>query len=255
MHMRSTEIAAWLRGRVSMAGAQGLVVGLSGGVDSAVVAGLCQVAMPDRTVGVILPCHSDPHDEQDARLVADHFKLPIARVDLEPAFDRLGSELQSAVASLPGSQDASVLANDIRARVPLANVTPRLRMASLYFVANTLNYLVVGTGNRCEAVLGYFTKYGDGGVDLLPLGHLLKSEVRALAHDLQVPPAIIDKAPSAGLWLGQTDESEMGFTYSDLEHYLTDGPDGVAPAVALKIERLMRSSEHKRSMPPTPDRE
>lgn len=122
-----------------------------------------------------------------------------------------------------------------------------------YFIANTLNYLVAGTGNRCEVSLGYFTKYGDGGVDVLPLGGLLKSEVRALAADVEVPAAIIEKAPSAGLWVGQTDEREMGFTYADLEHYLTEGPDAVAPAVALKIERLMRASEHKRTMPPIPD--
>jgi NAD+ synthase len=252
MHMRPKEIAAWLRTRVSMAGAEGLVVGLSGGVDSAVVARLCQMAMPDRTAGVILPCHSDPGDEQDARLVADHFKLSIVRVDLEPAFDRLAIDLQTGLARLPPNHPPNPNATDIRARVPLANVKPRLRMASLYFVANALNYLVAGTGNRCEVTLGYFTKYGDGGVDLLPLADLLKSEVLALARDLEVPAAIIDRPPSAGLWLGQTDESEMGFSYSDLERYLTDGPDAVAPALALKIERLMRASEHKRAMPPTP---
>ena len=253
MHMRSREIAAWLRGRASMAGAHGFVVGLSGGVDSAVVAKLCQMAMPDRTVGVILPCHSDPRDEEDAQLLADHFKLPVVRVDLGPTFDALASDLLSGLARLPGHLTAPGTSGDIAARVPLANVKPRLRMASVYFIANTLNYLVAGTGNRCEVSLGYFTKYGDGGVDVLPLGGLLKSEVRALAADVEVPAAIIEKAPSAGLWLGQTDEREMGFTYADLEHYLTDGPDAVAPAVALKIERLMRASEHKRIMPPIPE--
>lgn len=252
MHMRPKEIAAWLRGRVSIAGAQGLVVGLSGGVDSAVVARLCQLAMPERTLGVILPCHSDPRDEADARLVADHFKLPIVCIDLAPAFNTLAGDLQTGLATVPGYHAAPTAPDDIRARVPLANVKPRLRMSGLYFVANALDYLVAGTGNRCEVSLGYFTKYGDGGVDLLPLGDLLKSEVRALARDVDVPAAIIEKAPSAGLWFGQTDEREMGFTYADLEHYLTEGPDAVAPAVALKIERLMRASEHKRAMPPTP---
>ena len=137
--------------------------------------------------------------------------------------------------------------------MPLANVKPRMRMATLYFLANSLNYLVAGTGNRSELAIGYFTKYGDGGVDLLPVGHLLKSEVRALARELGVPASIIEKPPSAGLWPGQTDEVEMGFTYADLENYLTGGPETVAPALAMRIERLVRASEHKRTTPPTPD--
>jgi NAD+ synthase len=136
--------------------------------------------------------------------------------------------------------------------VPLANVKPRLRMTTLYFVANALNYLVVGTGNRSELTIGYFTKYGDGGVDLLPLATLLKSEVRAMAKELGVPDSIIEKAPSAGLWLGQADEDEMGFTYAELENYLTNGPETVSPALAMRIERLVRGSDHKRSPIPTP---
>jgi NAD+ synthase len=90
---------------------------------------------------------------------------------------------------------------------------------------------------------------------MLPLGDLVKSEVRTLARELNVPPEIVDRTPSAGLWIGQTDEDEMGFTYSDLERYLEDGPQGVSPALAMRIERLTRSSEHKRAMPPIPDEE
>jgi NAD+ synthase len=142
--------------------------------------------------------------------------------------------------------------DDIKARVPMANVKPRMRMATLYYVANTLNYMVAGTGNRSELSIGYFTKYGDGGVDLLPIGELLKSEVRAMARELGVPEPVIEKAPSAGLWLGQTDEAEMGFTYAELENYLTKGPQTVSPALAMRIERLIRASEHKRSLAPTP---
>ena len=126
-------------------------------------------------------------------------------------------------------------------------------MTTLYFVANSLNYLVAGTGNRSELTIGYFTKYGDGGVDVLPLGALLKSEVQALARELEIPAPIIEKPPSAGLWLGQTDEAEMGFTYADLESYLTNGPDAVSPALALRIERLVRASDHKRALAPTPE--
>jgi NAD+ synthase len=255
MEPRVSDIAAWLQQRVSVASARGLVVGLSGGIDSAVVMRLCQMATPGRVVGVTMPCHSDPRDEADARLVADHFGVPVVRMDLGPAYDRLVSDLQAIASQLPVDQrptsptDASP---DIRARVPLANVKPRLRMATLYFVANSLNYLVVGTGNRSELTIGYFTKYGDGGVDLLPIGDLVKSDVRALAKDLDVPQPIIDKAPSAGLWLGQTDEAEMGFTYADLERYLTQGPSAVAPALAMRIERLVRASDHKRALAPAP---
>jgi NAD+ synthase len=123
-------------------------------------------------------------------------------------------------------------------------------MSTLYFVANRLNYLVAGTGNKSEIAIGYYTKYGDGGVDLLPLGSLVKSQVRALGREVGVPGRIIDRAPSAGLWLGQTDEGEMGFAYADLDTYLREGPAPLAPALVMKIERLVRTSEHKRQLPP-----
>ena len=126
-------------------------------------------------------------------------------------------------------------------------------MTALYFFANSLNYLVAGTGNKSELSIGYFTKYGDGGADILPLANLVKSEVRALARELKIPDAIVERTPSAGLWMGQTDEEEMGFTYGDLERYLDDGPQGVSPALAMRIERLARGSEHKRALPPVPE--
>jgi NAD+ synthase len=122
-------------------------------------------------------------------------------------------------------------------------------MASLYFIANSLNYLVAGTGNRSEITLGYFTKYGDGGVDLLPIGGLVKSEVRALARELGVPAAVIDKPPTAGLWMGQTDETEMGFTYDTLERYLSEGASAVQPGIAARIAQLRAVSLHKTTTP------
>jgi NAD+ synthase len=230
------------------------VFGLSGGIDSAVVARLCQLASPGNVAGVLMPCHSDPRDESDARLVADHFQIPTIRIDLAPSYDQFTATLQLAAKDLPKDQlpDAAHQSADLKAQLPLANVKPRLRMTTLYFVANTLNYMVAGTGNRSELSIGYFTKYGDGGVDLLPIGDLLKSEVRAAARALGVPDPVIDKAPSAGLWLGQTDEAEMGFTYAELEDYLTKGPQTVSPALAMRIERLMRGSEHKRALAPSP---
>lgn len=245
-------IVDWLRVKVNAAGARGLVVGLSGGVDSAVVARLCQLAMPGRVLGVTMPCASDPRDEADARLAAAPFDLPIVRVDLDSAYEAMVEEVRAALDAVPPEMTAGP-APDISARVPLANIRPRLRMATLYFFANSLNYLVAGTGNRSELTIGYFTKYGDGGADLLPLGTLLKSDVTSIAKELGVPQEIIEKPPSAGLWVGQTDEAEMGFSYADLESYLADGPEGVSPALALRLERMIRATEHKRELPPRPE--
>jgi NAD+ synthase len=241
-------IVNWLDERLAASVARGFVVGLSGGIDSAVVARLCQMTRKDDTVGVLLPCHSDPQDEADARLVAEHFGLATTRVDLAAAYDALLRDARTAVAPL--QQRRQPTPDDIRARLPIANVKPRLRMTTLYFVANSLDYLVVGTGNRSEMTIGYFTKYGDGGVDLLPIAHLVKSQVREIARELGVPARVIDKPPSAGLWMGQTDEGEMGFTYAELEQYLNEGPQSVTPAVAMKIERLARASDHKRAAAP-----
>jgi NAD+ synthase len=242
------EIVSWLRQHATAANARGFVVGLSGGVDSAVVARLCQLAAPGHVAAVILPCGSDPRDEVDAMLIAETFDLVPLRIDLEGAFDALVSEARHALDSFP----TKPAGGDVE-RVALANVRPRLRMTALYFVANSLGYLVAGTGNRSELTIGYFTKHGDGAVDVLPIGHLLKSEVRILAEQLGVPRSVIEKPPTAGLWPGQTDEAEMGFSYADLERYLTHGPEGVSPALALRLERMIRASEHKRALAPTPE--
>ena len=257
MSARTNSIVEWLRQRLHHAGARGFVVGLSGGVDSAVVARLCQAAAPANVVGVMMPCHSDPQDEADATLVADRFQIPTIRVDLAPTYDLFTATLGMALLDLPGAQDPGPGhgSDDPRAKVPLANIKPRLRMTALYYVANTLNYMVAGTGNRSELAIGYFTKFGDGGVDLLPIGDLLKSEVRVAAKHLGVPDSIIDKPATAGLWLGQTDEAEMGFSYAVLEKYLKTGAETVSPALAMRIERLMRTSEHKRALAPTPGAE
>jgi NAD+ synthase len=244
-------MAGWLREHVHAAGARGIVVGLSGGIDSAVVARVAQMAVPDGVMTVMMPAHSDPRDAEDARLVADTYGLPVMTVDLTRPLDALLVQVQQALGTWP--PDSPSADDETAARLALANLKPRLRMTTLYCVANRLNYLVAGTGNRSEIAIGYYTKYGDGGVDLLPLGSLVKSEVRALARDLGVPARIVDKPPSAGLWLGQTDEGEMGFTYAELEEYLRSGPDSLVPATVMKIERLVRVSEHKRQMPPVFD--
>lgn len=254
MTIRAGDIADWLRQQIVAAGARGFAVGLSGGVDSAVVARLCQMAAPGRVVGVMMPCHSAPSDEADARTVAEHFNIPAVLIDLAPAYDRMVEDVEAALRQVP-SADPSPAVGDAedQAPMPLANLKARLRMATLYAVAGSRGYLVAGTGNRSELMIGYFTKYGDGGVDVLPLGMLMKGQVVSLARALDVPGAIIAKPPSAGLWPGQTDEQEMGFRYVDLERYVTEGPDAISPALAMRIERLVRASEHKRTRPPMPD--
>lgn len=248
---RANVLVQWLRQRAEEAGARGFVFGLSGGIDSAVVSRLCQMATPNRVLGVILPCYSHAQDEADAYIMADAFGIPTAKVDLGDTFDALTGQLHAAIKNLP----RTVHVTDIKQQLPEANIKPRLRMTSLYFIANSLNYLVAGTGNRSEIALGYYTKYGDGGCDVLPIGALLKSEVRSLAKELSVPKAIIEKAPSAGLWIGQTDEAEMGFTYDTLEQYLNEGPSVVPKETADRIEQLIRASAHKRALPPIPAEE
>ena len=242
-----------MRRQLNSAGARGFVVGLSGGVDSALVLRLAQLAAPHATLGLMLPCHSDPEDEEHAALIAERFSVPTQRIDLSRAYDTVIASLQPQVRAIPDHMLHAPIADRLRARLPLANVKPRLRMTALYFAANSLQYLVAGASNRAELAVGYFTKYGDGAADLLPLAGLVKSEVRALARELGVPPPVVDRTAGAGLWIGQTDEEEMGFTYDELERYLDEGPQAVSPALAMKIERLMRSSEHKRRLAAVPD--
>jgi NAD+ synthase len=234
----SDHIAGWLKDYAAQAGAAGYVVGLSGGIDSATTAALCQRAMGEGVLGAVMPCHSVPDDAQMARLVATAFDLETVTVDLGPAFDSL-------LAALPPG--ASEMAK--------ANVKPRLRMATLYALAQTHGYLVAGTGNRSELSVGYFTKYGDGGVDVEPLGDLYKWQVRQLARELGVPQPVIDRPPSAGLWLGQTDEGEMGMTYGELDATLAAIASGnagdVEPALLARVERMMRGAAHKLAVPPT----
>lgn len=228
----------WLRDRADDAGALGAVVAVSGGVDSAVVAGLCIRAFPQSTLGVLLPCHSDPKDLADAERLCGVLGVPLTTVPLDGAYDALVAALQAS----PHYADH---------HVALANLKPRLRMTTVYYFANRMNRLVVGTGNRSEAYVGYFTKYGDGGVDALPIASLVKSEVRALATHLGVPQDIVERTPSAGLWPGQTDEGEMGLTYAVLDAYILTGE---APAAArARIEQLHEKSAHKRRTPPIPD--
>ncbi len=235
----AVRLAGWIRRRVRSAGAVGGVFGLSGGLDSAVVACLVHRAFPHSTLGLILPCESDPRDVDLAQAVARKLAVPVRIIDLEPAYRALLGEM--------GQGDESA-----DQRLPRANLKSRLRMTCLYYHANLLNYLVVGSGNRCELELGYFTKYGDGGVDLLPLARLVKSQVRKLGQQLGVPPAVLERPPTAGLWPGQTDEGELGLTYAELDAYLLTG--GGPRRVADRVGALSRRGRHKRQAPPMPRR-
>jgi NAD+ synthase len=230
-------IASWLWDYAAKAGARGYVIGLSGGIDSACTAVLCQRAMGDKVLGALLPCHSLAEDARMARLLADTFGIRTLTVSLKAAYDGLMDALPSG---------ASALAQ--------ANVKPRLRMTALYALAQSHGYLVAGTGNKSEISVGYYTKYGDGGVDLEPLGGLYKSQVRLLARELGIPQPIIDRPPTAGLWEGQTDEEEMGITYDALDAALaaieTGETEGLDPALLTKVQQMIACSVHKRSMPP-----
>jgi len=231
------KIVSWLRDYAAGAGARGYVVGLSGGIDSACTAVLCQQAMGDNVLGVLMPCHSTTQDAEMACLLADAFGIQKVTVALEPVYDALVAELP------PGTS-----------QLARANIKPRLRMSALYALAQTHGYLVAGTGNKSELDVGYFTKYGDGGVDLEPLGALYKVHVRQLARELGIPQPIIDRPPSAGLWEGQTDEGEMGITYDALDTTLAAIESGetenLDPALLARVQQMIATSTHKRTVPP-----
>ena len=232
-------LVEWIRSQVTNAGAKGTVIGLSGGIDSAVTAALCKKAFPDTMLGLIMPCHSNPRDAEDAKLLAETFDIPHQVIDLSNTFDNLCAAVDYKEEVLP------------KTSLTLNNIKPRLRMTTLYYFGGLHNYLVVGTDNASELRVGYFTKYGDGGVDIVPLGNLVKMHVRELAYHLGVPEPLITKAPTAGLWENQTDEDEMGVTYNELDNYILT--DQAEPRVKEIVDRLNRRSLHKLQTPPKPD--
>ena len=232
-------LVAWIKEQVLSARCEGTVIGMSGGIDSSVMSVLCRRAFPQNIAGVIMPCHSKHEDEEHARMVADKFSIPTRRVELNAAIDTLLNSLPS------GNVESSLT------QIAKANLKPRLRMLILYYIANQLKFMVVGSGNRSELAVGYFTKYGDGGADILPLGNLVKGQVRELAKFLGIPQPVIEKSPSAGLWEGQTDEGELGFSYDELDRYLLTGE--ASETLREKIEAMIKANSHKRQLPPIPD--
>ena len=222
-----------------------LVLGLSGGVDSALAAALCaEAAGPDNVRAILLPYKtSDPDDERDARLLIDKLGISVERFEItgmvQPLLDRYPSM------------------GDRRK----GNIMARCRMIALFDQSVRFRALVAGTSNRTEILLGYFTLYGDGAASLEPIAHLYKCQVRALARHMGVPDVIVDKVPSAGLWPGQTDEGELGFTYDQADQvlYLLTERELSASEIAARgferqtvdaIDRRMRATAFKRCMPP-----
>ncbi|NVM31631.1 MAG: NAD+ synthase [Candidatus Helarchaeota archaeon] len=227
----------------------GIVVGVSGGIDSATTAALCVRAIgKEKVFALLMPIHSSEDDLKDAKLVASHLGIKFKTINLTESFDIFFTALSQDL-------DADPLAK--------ANLKPRMRMCTLYFYSNQMNYLVAGTGNKSEDDVGYFTKYGDGGVDFLPIRHLYKHEVRELARFLKIPEKIVTRKPSAGLWEGQTDEdelsSQLGFpvTYDLLDEMLEniekDNYDKNDEKYK-KLTELKRRNHHKLELPPALNR-
>ena len=228
----SAKLVNWLQEAFAEAHSTKAVLGISGGIDSAVLAGLlCSALGKDNVTGVIMPCHSMQLDEDYARLLADKFGFHVAKVDLTATFDTLQAEIEKSASQEP---------NDLA----IANIKPRLRMTTLYAIAQGQGALVCGGSNKDEIYFGYFTKYGDSGVDLMPISDLLKGEVFLLARHLGVPQEIIDRPPTAALWDGQTDEAEMGVTYEELDNFIATGEG--SEVVKQKAKSAFERSAHKR---------
>lgn len=229
-------------------GAQGIVLGLSGGLDSATVAALGVEALgPERVSVVSLPGPtSSPEDASVAQAVAEHVGLELGSIPIGPAT----VELEGALG----------IDGDDRIR---GNIQARLRMTALYALAQANGHLVAGTGNKSELLVGYFTKHGDGASDLLPIGDLYKSQVQVLAEALGLPDPVIERPPTAGLWEGQTDEHELGIPYATLDVILAGierqaadasiaSEAGVAIEEVERIRGMVDGSWHKRNPPPVP---
>lgn len=229
-------LVQWIRDTTLKSNCKGVVVGISGGIDSAVVGLLAKKAFPNDYLTVWMPCSSSDLDEKCKTEITKEHNLKLIDVNLNPVFN---------------SFQKSIGQNSKISEFALANSKARLRMTSLYAIAQSNNYLVLGTDNLAEWHIGYFTKFGDGGCDLLPIVHLLKREVKEMALNLNVPNSIIDREPTASLWEKQTDESEIGFSYNVIDDYLIGKV--VSKEAKQRIDYLNNVSEHKRNLAKIPN--
>ncbi len=248
-----SEVVEFVRRTVVDANTEGVVVAMSGGIDSTLTATLAVEALgSDRVLGLGLPASkTDSIHATEARTIADGLGIEFQEIQLRPLLEAFEETVGTAFEA-----DAD--------RVATGNVLARLRMLSAYYAANTRSLLVLGTSNRSELLLGYYTKHGDGAADLFPLGDLYKTEVRSLAAHVGVPRRIISKPPTGGLWSGQTDESEIGAGYGTLDRLLrllidcecdvetaADRAD-VPVETAQDVAEMYLDSAHKRTLTPMP---
>ncbi len=214
--------------------ADGIVFGNSGGKDCALVGILSKMAT-DNVLGVIMPCSSKINygsDRSDAVKLSEKFGIPYIEVDLTKAKEALAESMGKSF--------------EVK-RAAEINIAPRLRMTALYAVAQSKNYLVAGTGNASERYMGYFTKWGDGAFDFDAIADLTATEIFEFLRYLGAPESIIEKAPSAGLFEGQTDEKEMGVSYREIDKYIMSGE--ASPEAKAVIDRFHLHTEHKRRLP------
>ncbi len=242
------KICSFIKRKVEKSGADGVIVGVSGGLDSAVTVALCSKAIGAENVYALILPEKETIKEpalKDAREIAAMFAGRVEEIDFTDAYRTLAK-------AMPDFVDG--------AKIPNGNLKARMRMCILYYYANKFGLLVAGTGDRSEIELGYFTKFGDGGCDFLPIGDLYKGEVQQLAHFLGVPPQVADKKPSPGLWLGHTAEEELGLPYQVVDELLKAFSAGekaedaagrlkIKKEAALKIKKMAEESGHKRELP------
>ncbi len=232
---------SWIKEKLQKAGASGIVFGNSGGKDCALVGILCKKAC-EKTIGVIMPCQSVVNytaDAEDAKKLAEQYNIESRTVDLSIAKEDM-------LTALRGKTNP-----DYYHLTAFANINPRLRMTALYTIAQTEGCLVAGTGNRSEISMGYFTKWGDGGYDINPIGDLTVREVYEFLAYFNAPQSIRTKKPSAGLWEGQTDEGELGISYDEIDDYLLKGV--ATSAVKQRIDKSLKITQHKKKLIIYPD--
>lgn len=245
-----SEITSFIQKIVKQAGVKGVVLGLSGGIDSNLVASLSVRALGSENVlGVLMPTSFTPEqDIQDAKTVADMLSIKTEYIDIDPIVENFFRALR-------------VDQTNVSTKIAMANTRSRTRMIILYYFANMKNYLVAGTGDKSEDLIGYFTKYGDGGVDFLPIAHLYKTQVRKLAEYLGIPKRLAYKPSSPQLYPGHKATDEIPADYDVLDpllYYLFEEKLSLSEAatkanvntsLAKEVLRRFHLSAHKRIYP------